>query len=215
MAVTVKRNTLLLKLASWNVKVTINIVLDKVDFASTISQTTYELKKALLKKCTIPVQKCLRDQGSVHEIVLSIQQDVAVAYGAAIQAATPRGNGKVQDIRTISSLGVETVMISQNTLWPMEKELLFSTLFDNQPGLLIQTFEGESTKTSENNLLGELNVLEIAPASKGVPEINICFIINVNSNLKVSAEDKSTLKMHEITFSIAVKRSLMEETQEG
>ncbi|KAA8542005.1 hypothetical protein F0562_023157 [Nyssa sinensis] len=196
----------------------IDSLYEGIDFYATITRARFEeLNMDLFRKCMEPVEKCLRDskidKTQVHEVVLvggstripkvqqllqdffngkelckSINPDEAVAYGASSSGRNSEWRGEPE------------VLIPRNTTIPTKKEQIFSTYSDNQPGVLIQVYEGERARTKDNNLLGKFELTGIPPAPRGVPQIHVCFDIDANGILNVTAEDKTAGVKNKITI---------------
>ncbi|PDH18389.1 MAG: molecular chaperone DnaK [Pelagibacterales bacterium MED-G44] len=136
----------------------------------------------------------------------SVNPDEVVAMGAAIQAGVLQGD--VKDVLLLDvtplSLGIETLggvstkLIEKNTTIPTKKSQVFSTADDNQPAVSIRVLQGEREMATDNKLLGNFELIGIAPAPRGVPQIEVAFDIDANGIVNVSAKDKGTGKEQKI-----------------
>ena len=136
----------------------------------------------------------------------SVNPDEVVAMGAAIQAGVLQGD--VKDVLLLDvtplSLGIETLggvstkLIDKNTTIPTKKSQVFSTAEDNQPAVSIRVLQGEREMATDNKLLGNFELVGMAPAPRGVPQIEVAFDIDANGIVNVSAKDKGTGKEQKI-----------------
>jgi len=234
-------------------KIEIEALFNGEDFSEELTRAKFEgLNADLFKKTMIPVQKVLEDAGmtktEIDEIVLvggstripkiqqlvkeffgkepakGINQDEAVAYGAAIQGAVLGGYTVEDGILVIDTapltLAIETVgnimspIIPRNTPIPVKRSQIFSTASDNQQTVTIAVYEGERPMTKDNNLLDKFDLTGIPPAPRGQPQIEVTFEIDTNGILKVTAEEKGTGKKEEITINEHSNRLSQTEIEE-
>jgi len=138
----------------------------------------------------------------------SVNPDEVVAIGAAIQGGILGGDSNMNDVLLLDvtplSLGIETfggistVLIPRNTTIPTKKSQVFSTAVDNQPAVDIKVLQGERKMANDNKVLGNFQLVGIAPAPRGVPQIEVTFDIDANGIINVTASDKGTGKKHSI-----------------
>ena len=194
------------------------------------------LVEALVEKTLAPVKTALQDAdldaSKIDDVILvggqtrmplvqqkvadffgqearkDVNQDEAVAVGAAIQAAVLSGD--VNDVLLLDvtplSLGIETLggvassLIDKNTTIPTKKTQVFSTADDNQTAVTIHVVQGERKQAAQNKSLGRFDLTDIPPAPRGMPQIEVAFDLDANGILNVSAKDKATGKEQSIVI---------------
>ncbi|CAA0832126.1 Probable mediator of RNA polymerase II transcription subunit 37c [Striga hermonthica] len=182
-----------------------------IDFHSSTSRAKFEdLNMDLFEKCIEPVESCLRDAGvektAIHDVVL-VGGSTRIPKAAVLSGI---GNDKLRDIVLLDvtplSLGVNTagevmsVVVPRNTTIPTQKDHRFTTHEDNQTAADIMVYEGERARSTNNNLLGKFILNGIPPAPRVEPNLDVCFRIDVNGILSVSAKERSTGNMNGITI---------------
>lgn len=195
--------------------------------AKTLKPFDNALKDADLKKSDIKevvmvggttripaIQKAVSEYFNGKDLNKSVNPDECVSAGAAVQAGILQGDGSTDillldvtpltlSIETVG--GIATTMIERNTTIPTAKKQVFSTAIDNQPAVTIRIAQGERPMFEDNKLLGQFELNGIAPAPRGVPQIEVEFSIDANGIVSVKAKDLGTNKENGITISGSTK----------
>ena len=160
--------------------------------------------------CRIPMVQEQLKKNFGDKLIQRAHLDLAVAEGAAIQANILVGNVSDSDIVLLDvtpiSLGIvtngnmNTKLIEANTTIPAKRTEIFTTAVDNQPAVTIQVLQGERPMAQDNKMIGQFNLDGIAPAPRGIPQIEVTFDINADGILSVTAKDKATGKEQHITI---------------